>query len=67
MIATDPLEDENSDVDDVSIRGIRAIADIYERCNLATLKQNCYVEATTDVGWRVAMQKEMQMFDKNST
>ena len=41
--------------------------EIYQRCNLATLEPASYIEATVKEGWRVVMQEEMKMIEKNRT
>ncbi|CAJ2651803.1 unnamed protein product [Trifolium pratense] len=68
--AEDSFEDENSNYDsddDFPIRGTRTLDDIYARCNIATLEPTRYAEAANVEGWKVAMQEEMKMIEKNQT
>ncbi|KAI5415621.1 hypothetical protein KIW84_040876 [Lathyrus oleraceus] len=61
-------EGENYDSDaDFPTRGTRTLDDIYVRCNIATLEPTRYDEATNVEGWKVAMQEEKKMIEKNQT
>ncbi|KAL6333170.1 hypothetical protein AAG906_028353 [Vitis piasezkii] len=41
--------------------------DIYQRCNIVVLEPAGFVEAAENKSWRVAMQEELNMIDKNNT
>ncbi|RVW46097.1 Retrovirus-related Pol polyprotein from transposon RE1 [Vitis vinifera] len=57
----------DEDVDELPIRGFRTLFDIYQRCNIAVLEPAGFVEAAENKRWRVAMQEELNMIDKNNT
>ena len=40
------FQEENDDIDDEPIRGIRSLSDIYQRCNVAIIEPRGYEEAT---------------------
>ncbi|GAU33542.1 hypothetical protein TSUD_143350 [Trifolium subterraneum] len=72
MSTEDSLEDQNSEdegenYDNFPTRGTRTLDDIYARCNIATLEPTRYAEAANVEGWKVAMQEEMKMIEKNQT
>ncbi|KAL6335579.1 hypothetical protein AAG906_030709 [Vitis piasezkii] len=50
-----------------TIKGIRSLEDIYQRCTLAINEQTSYVEAKDFEAWRRAMQEEMKMINNNET
>ena len=63
-------EEEGDDLGedpDYPVRGVRTMDDVYARCNLATLEPVNYVEAAEIEGWRVAMEEEINMIEKNKT
>ena len=49
----------NSDelVDASVVRGTRPLADIYQRCNVAILEPDGYLQAEKDLHWMDAMQE----------
>ncbi|RVX01687.1 Retrovirus-related Pol polyprotein from transposon RE1 [Vitis vinifera] len=57
----------DEDVDELPVRGFRTLFDIYQRCNIAVLEPAGFVEAAENKRWRVAMQEELNMIDKNNT
>ncbi|RVW82656.1 Retrovirus-related Pol polyprotein from transposon RE1 [Vitis vinifera] len=57
----------DEDVDELPVRGFRTLFDIYQRCNIAVLEPAGFVEAAENKIWRVAMQEELNMIDKNNT
>jgi len=60
-------ESLDEDVDDVPVRGTRALSDIYQRCSIAILEPGGFMEAAKDEKWRYAMQEELKMIEKNNT
>lgn len=66
-LVADPLQNQDELVDDPPVRGTRLLSDIYERCNVAVLEPAGYWEAKEDPKWRVAMQEELTMIEKNQT
>ena len=57
----------DEDVDELSVRGFKTLFDIYLRCNIAVLELVGFVEAVEHKKWRVAIQKELNIIDKNNT
>ena len=57
----------DEDVDELPVRGFRTLFDIYLRCNIAVLELVGFVEAVEHKKWRVAIQKELNIIDKNNT
>ena len=57
----------DEDVDELPVRGFRTLFDIYQRCNIVVLEPAGFVEAAENKKWRVAMQEELNMIDKNNT
>ena len=57
----------DEDVDELPVRGFRTLFDIYQRCNIVVLEPARFVEAAEHKQWRVAMQDELNMIDKNNT
>ncbi|RVX02654.1 Retrovirus-related Pol polyprotein from transposon TNT 1-94 [Vitis vinifera] len=57
----------DEDVDELPVKGFRALFDIYQRCNIVVLEPAGFVEAAENKRWRVAMQEELNMIDKNNT
>ena len=53
--------------DDTPIRGTRPLHEIYERCDVALQEPTSYDEAAKESGWRIAMQEELRMINKNET
>nr|CAN63433.1 hypothetical protein VITISV_033829 [Vitis vinifera] len=56
-----------NNVDELPVRGFRTLFDIYQRCNIVVLEPAGFVEAAENKRWRVAMQEELDMIDKNNT
>ncbi|XP_057990744.1 uncharacterized protein LOC110655163 [Hevea brasiliensis] len=56
----------DSDTENV-VRGIRSLADIYERCNIALVEPVSYEEAAKSSNWRAAMEEKLKMIHKNET
>lgn len=54
----------SEDVDDVPIRGIRTLFDLYQRCNIAILEPGGFMEAAKDEKWRYVMQEVLKMIRK---
>ena len=44
-------------VDDSAVHGTRPLADIYQRCNVAILEPDGYLQAEKDLHWMDAMQE----------
>ena len=62
------FDDVESDVEDeISVRGTRPLAEVYERCNMASLEPISYFVAAKSKVWRVAMKEELAMIEKNQT
>ena len=57
----------DEDADELPVRGTRTLYDIYQKCNIAILKPVGFDEAVEHEKWRVVMQKELNMIDKNNT
>ncbi|KAG8499415.1 hypothetical protein CXB51_005894 [Gossypium anomalum] len=68
-ISLEPAENEleSGDIDDPPVRGTRTIADIYHRCNVATIEPSSYEEAARNRNWKKAMEAELEMIRKNET
>lgn len=61
----DEINEEN--VDHIPVRGTRTLQDIYSICYLAVIDPANVEEAMDLDVWRLAMQEELEMIDKNST
>lgn len=61
------FQEENEDVDDEPVRGMRPLSDIYQRCNVAVMEPAGYEEAATNKKWINAMKEELKMIKKNKT
>ncbi|RDY13691.1 putative mitochondrial protein, partial [Mucuna pruriens] len=48
-------------------RRLRSLVDVYETCNMAMLKLECYEEASKKEVWVKAMEEEIKMIEKNIT
>ncbi|EOY20321.1 Cysteine-rich RLK (RECEPTOR-like protein kinase) 8 [Theobroma cacao] len=59
------VDDET--VDEASVRGVRSIQNIYERCHMAITEPNSYEDAAVYEHWVTAMKKELNMIVKNKT
>ena len=57
--------DEN--IGDIPIRGTKSLYDVYQMCNVAVFELAGFNEAVEDKKWRVAMQEELNMIEKNNT
>ena len=57
----------DEDVDELSVRGFKTLFDIYQGCNIVVLEPAKFVEAAKHKKWRVAMQEELNMIEKNNT
>lgn len=68
-ISSDEVQfEEDSDSNtEVPIKGTRLLADIYDRCNVAILERYDYIEASKFDEWRVAMEEELKIIEKNKT
>ena len=61
------FQEENDDIDDEPIKGIRSLSNIYQRCNVAIIKPTGYEEAAADQKWMAAMKEELKMIEKTQT
>ena len=59
------LQDELED--DPPVKGKRLLSDVYQRCNVAICEPVSCEEAQKDLKWKVAMEEEMSMIQKNKT
>ena len=50
-----------------TIRGMRLLSNIYEKCNLIVVEPSNYVEATSSKAWIVAIKEKLSMIEKNET
>ncbi|EOY32548.1 Uncharacterized protein TCM_040529 [Theobroma cacao] len=57
----------DDNIDDIPVRGIRSLQDIYEQCNVAITDPCSYIEAASDEQWKLAMEAEMTMIKRNQT
>ena len=62
----------NSDKDadsppDFPILKTKSLSEVYEKCNYAALEPSSFVEAVKYEEWRLAMQEEIDMIEKNYT
>ena len=48
-------------------RKMRSLSDVYERCNLCIVEPQGFEEAIKDEDWRKAMEKEIDVIEKNET
>ena len=48
-------------------RKMRSLSDIYERCNFYIIEPQSFEEAIKDKDWRKAMEKEIDVIEKNET
>ena len=48
-------------------RKMRSLTDVYERCNLGIVEPQSFEEAIKDEDWRKAMEKEIDVIEKNET
>ncbi|RVW84529.1 Retrovirus-related Pol polyprotein from transposon TNT 1-94 [Vitis vinifera] len=46
---------------------MRSLSDVYERCNLCIFEPQSFEEAIKDEDWRKAMEKEIDVIEKNET
>ncbi|GKV25217.1 hypothetical protein SLEP1_g34687 [Rubroshorea leprosula] len=60
-------DEENDQIDDVPVRGTRTLEDVYNRCNVAITEPSCLQDAMNSEEWKIAMQEELNMFEKNAT
>lgn len=59
---------ESSDSDTgAPVRGTRLLTNIYDRCNAVMLEPSDYIEASKSDEWKVAMQEDLNMIEKNGT
>ena len=54
-------------IDDIPIKGIRPLSEIYERSNITVLKPTEFKEAKKDDKWINTMKEELKMIEKNDT
>jgi len=59
------LQDELED--NPPVRGKRLLSEVYQRCNVAICEPASCEEAQKDLKWKVAMEEEMSMIQKNKT
>ena len=57
----------DDDIDEVPVRGIRSLSDVYERSNVAALEPENFEEGKNEDKWMEAMKEELQMIEKNGT
>ena len=48
-------------------RKLRSLSDVYKRCNLCIVEPQSFEEAIKDEDWRKAMEKEIDVIEKNET
>ncbi|RVW71220.1 Retrovirus-related Pol polyprotein from transposon TNT 1-94 [Vitis vinifera] len=48
-------------------RKMRSLSDVYKRCNLCIVEPQSFEEAIKDEDWRKAMEKEIDVIEKNET
>ena len=53
--------------DHIPVRGTKPLAEVYERCNIASLEPNTLAKVAKQGGWMDAMQEEIHMIEKNET
>ena len=58
---------EDELLDDIPVRGMRSLSDIYQRCNMAILEPSDFWEAKKDPKWITAMKEELKMIEKDQT
>ena len=58
---------EDELVDDIPVRGMRSLSDIYQRCNVALLETTDFWEAEKNPKWITTMKEELKMIGKNET
>ena len=46
---------------------MRSLTDVYERCNLGIVEPQSFEEAIKDEDWRKAIEKEIDVIEKNGT
>lgn len=61
------VNEDDENIDEVSVRGTRSLQDIYNRCHVAIIEPSSYMEAVVDVNWKQAMDVDMAMIKKNNT
>ena len=54
-------------IDDVPVRGIRSLTDIYQRCNVVVFELVGYIKAAKDPKWIATKEEEIKMIQKNET
>ncbi|KAG8488558.1 hypothetical protein CXB51_016286 [Gossypium anomalum] len=59
-----PVDDN---FDEAPVRGIRTIADIYQRCDVAIVEPSNFEEDAKNKTWKKAMEAELEMIHKNDT
>lgn len=59
--------EEMTQNEDPPVRGTRSLHDIYQRCNIVVCEPVGFEEAAKDVNWKIAMNEEMTMINKNNT
>ncbi|XP_021609063.1 uncharacterized protein LOC110612592 [Manihot esculenta] len=55
------------DVDEQPVRGTQLLYEIYARCNVALFEPASVAEAMMEQKWKLSMEEEMQMIEKNQT
>ena len=54
-------------VNDVSIKGMMLLSDVYHICNIVVCEPTDYEEAMNNQKWMIAMKEELSMIEKNKT
>ncbi|KAL6321449.1 hypothetical protein AAG906_016548 [Vitis piasezkii] len=50
-----------------TLRKMRSLSDVYERCNLCIVEPQSFEEGIKDEDWRKVMEKEIDVIEKNET
>ncbi|KAL6316066.1 hypothetical protein AAG906_015573 [Vitis piasezkii] len=50
-----------------TLRKMRSLSDVYERCNLCIVEPQSFEEGIKDEDWRKVMEKEIDLIEKNET
>ncbi|RVW89381.1 Retrovirus-related Pol polyprotein from transposon RE1 [Vitis vinifera] len=54
-------------VDDVPVKGMRLLSNVYQRCSIVVCEPTNYEEAIKNQNWMIAMKEELSMIEKNKT
>ena len=58
---------QNDMVDDVPVKGMRLLSNVYQRCSIVVCEPTDYEEAIKNQNWMIAMKEELSMIEKNKT